>query len=319
LLDRIGTGFALVIAALLLLATRVEADRMTSPAELGQVDWLRHYDAAQRASAASGKPIFLLFQEVPGCATCVGFGNEVLSHPRLVEAIEDEFVPLAILNNVGGHDREVLGRFGEPAWNNPVVRFVYAKGDDLLPRRDRVWAEGAITGRMVDALEAAGRPVPRYLVALRDELAPSRIERATLSMACYWVGEACLGGIDGLLSSRAGHLGGREVVEVRFDPARVSYGQLVQQAFRNGCADGVFAHDDTQLRIARTIYPSSAKPAPGVARDAGPRDQLYHLKRNVPLAALEATPAERLRLNHAAWKKQDPTPLLSPRQRSALE
>ncbi|MCR9098025.1 MAG: thioredoxin family protein [bacterium] len=318
MLDRIGIGFALVIAGLLFVATRVDAERSATPAELGEVAWLRNYDEAARSSADSGKPVFLLFQEVPGCATCVNFGGEVLSHPRLVEAIEDEFVPLAILNNVGGHDREVLRRFGEPAWNNPVVRFVDARGNDLLPRRDRVWTDEAVATRMIDALEASGRAVPRYVASLRDELAPARIERATLSMACYWVGEACLGGIDGLLSSRAGHLGGREVVEVRFDPTRVSYAQLLRKAFRNGCADGVFAHDDAQLAIAKAIYPGTARRAPGIARDASDRDQLFHLKRFPALAALEATPAERLRLNHAAWKKQDPTPLLSPRQREAL-
>lgn len=319
MLDRIGIGFAVAIAALLFAATRVDAERATAPAELGRVNWIRSWDEAKRASADTDKPIFLLFQEVPGCATCVGFGNEVLRHPRLLEAIEDEFVPLAILNNAGGHDREVLRQFGEPAWNNPVVRFVDAQGQDLIPRRDRVWTRAAITQRMIGALEAAGRPVPRYLTSLRSELAPRRIERATLSMACYWAGEACLGGIDGLLSSRTGSLGGREVVEVRFDPTRLRYGELVQQAFRNGCADGVFAHDEVQLRIARAVYPQSAKPAPGVARDARSRDQLFHLKRFPALAALESTPAERLRLNHAAWKEQDPTPLLSPRQRKALD
>ena len=318
MLDRIGIGFALLVAGLLVAATQVDAERGDAPAELGRVDWLRNYEEAIRESRETGKPIFLLFQEVPGCATCVHFGDEVLSHPRLVEAIEDEFVPLAILNNVGGHDREILRRFGEPAWNNPVVRFVKTDGTDLIRRRDRIWTDEAITTRMIAALEASGRVVPRYLASLRDELAPARIERATLSMACYWVGEACLGGIDGLLSSRTGYLGGREVVEVRFDPARVSYAHLLQQAFRNGCASGAFAHDDTQLAIAKTIYPETARSAPGVARDASPRDQLFHLKRFPALAALEATPAERLRLNHSAWKNQDPTPHLSPRQKKSL-
>lgn len=34
--------------------------------ELGLVRWGRDLDAAQRNSATSGKPILLLFQEVPG-------------------------------------------------------------------------------------------------------------------------------------------------------------------------------------------------------------------------------------------------------------
>ena len=44
---------------------------------------------------------------------------------------------------------------------------------------------------MIQALEAAKRPVPAYLTALKLELAPRKIERATLAMSCYWEGEAC--------------------------------------------------------------------------------------------------------------------------------
>ncbi len=36
------------------------------PVELGQVDWKTDHDAAFAASAKSGKPVFFLFQEVPG-------------------------------------------------------------------------------------------------------------------------------------------------------------------------------------------------------------------------------------------------------------
>ena len=61
---------------MLFVATQVDAERSASPTELGRVDWLRNYDEAAEASRASGKPIFLLFQEVPGCATCVNFGDE---------------------------------------------------------------------------------------------------------------------------------------------------------------------------------------------------------------------------------------------------
>ncbi|MCW8131345.1 MAG: hypothetical protein KIS92_13430 [Planctomycetota bacterium] len=36
------------------------------PEELGQVAWLRDYADAQKAAKASGKPILILFMEVPG-------------------------------------------------------------------------------------------------------------------------------------------------------------------------------------------------------------------------------------------------------------
>jgi hypothetical protein len=36
------------------------------PVELGAVQWSRDYDAGLEAVKESGKPMFLLFQEVPG-------------------------------------------------------------------------------------------------------------------------------------------------------------------------------------------------------------------------------------------------------------
>lgn len=39
---------------------------LNQPEELGQVAWGRDLDAAKAKSAQTGKPILLLFQEVPG-------------------------------------------------------------------------------------------------------------------------------------------------------------------------------------------------------------------------------------------------------------
>ena len=36
------------------------------PVEIGTVQWLRDYDLAIAESKKSGKPVFALFQEVPG-------------------------------------------------------------------------------------------------------------------------------------------------------------------------------------------------------------------------------------------------------------
>ena len=52
--------------------------------------WGRDLDAALASSAKSGKPVFALFQEIPGCAGCKQFGRDVLSNPLLVEAIQGE-------------------------------------------------------------------------------------------------------------------------------------------------------------------------------------------------------------------------------------
>lgn len=79
------------------------------PKELGKVSWYRDYEEAIAESERTGKPVFLLFQEVPGCSNCIHFGHDLLSYPLFVEAIENEFVPLAIYNNVGGADKVIIG------------------------------------------------------------------------------------------------------------------------------------------------------------------------------------------------------------------
>ncbi len=149
-----------------LLVTFLAPVASAGPRELGTVAWERSLEAGLTEAARSGRPVFLLFQEVPGCATCVGFGETVLSDPLMVEAIETEFVPVAIYNNRPGDDARVLKRFGEPPFNNPVVRFVDAEGRDLVPREPRVWSKRGIAARMGEALRAAGRPVPPYLALL---------------------------------------------------------------------------------------------------------------------------------------------------------
>ena len=97
-----------------------------SPVELGDVRWGRDFDAALRQAEAKGKPVFLLFQEVPGCATCRNYGQNVLTHPLIVEAIEELFVPVAIYNNKDGKDAAVLKRYREPKCylSKAVYRYV---------------------------------------------------------------------------------------------------------------------------------------------------------------------------------------------------
>ena len=52
--------------------------------ELGDVHWLRSFDEAQTRSKKEGKSILILFQEIPGCATCRNYGSDVLTHPLIV-------------------------------------------------------------------------------------------------------------------------------------------------------------------------------------------------------------------------------------------
>jgi Thioredoxin-like len=131
--------------------------------EVGKVAWARDFDAAQGVAKLSGKPMLVLFQEVPGCKGCQRFGRQVMSDPGIVKAIQENFTAVLVCNNHPGKDAEVLKRFGEPSWNYQVVRFLTADGRDLIPREDQVWTVPALSARMAKALEAAGRPVPAEL------------------------------------------------------------------------------------------------------------------------------------------------------------
>lgn len=87
--------------------------------------------------------------------------------------------------------------------------------------------------------------------------APAHVERAVFAGGCFWGMEAVFGALDGVVSSVPGYAGGNattahyelvstgmtghaESVEVTFDPARISYRQLLEVFF-------TVAHDPTEL------------------------------------------------------------------------
>ncbi|MEO5987768.1 MAG: VPGUxxT family thioredoxin-like (seleno)protein, type 2 [Candidatus Eisenbacteria bacterium] len=268
------------------LATSVAA--ADAPRELGDVHWQDRLEPALAESKRTGHPVLVLFQEIPGCATCTGFGDGPLSHPILVEAIETEFVPLAIHNNRSGIDAAVLARFQEPAWNNPVMRFINAEGRDVIPRRGGVYGTDEVAARLVAALVTAKRPVPQYLRLVSEELNRG-VATVTLGMHCFWDGQASLGGIDGVTRTRAVYAQGGEAVEVTYDPARVAPAALAKAA------------DARVLGAGRTtLAPES--------------DQKRHLRFST-LRYLPLTPAQAARVDAALSAGTDATQWLSPRQR----
>ena len=126
------------------------------------------------------------------------------------------------------------------------------------------------------------------LVPLRAEEAPkpteetAMIELATFGAGCFWCVEAVFEELDGVLDVRSGYAGGAlekptykqicrgdtghaEVVQITFDPEKVSYGKLLEIFWmshdpttlnRQGADVGtqyrsvIFYHDDEQKQIA---------------------------------------------------------------------
>lgn len=92
-----------------------------------------------------------------------------MTHPIIVDAVENSFIPLLIHNNQGGRDAKLLKKYGEPAWNYQVIRFLTKEGKDIIPRKGRVNTINALAARMVKALEKAKRPVPPALRRLLNK------------------------------------------------------------------------------------------------------------------------------------------------------
>lgn len=255
--------------------------------ELGRVAWIREADEARALARRSGKPIFVQFDEVPGCHTVQSYGREVLSDPVVLEALHHLTVPLLVRNNVdGGWERELLDRFGEPSWNNPVSRLVDADLEPLGPRQT-----GLQTADVLGSIRSAlGDQAPPWLVLLADERSGVELSEATFATACFWDGEADLGALDGIVATETGFQGGREVVRVTYRADRISGSDLQTHARREG-----------------------HRPAdPGSFRSSA-KDDRYHLKHS-PWAKVPMSPAQQSKVNAAIRDGKDPRPWLTPAQ-----
>ena len=286
---------------------------IAQPRELGRIEWMRGFDIAARRAKREGKPLLVLFQEVPGCHTCVTYGDEVLSHPLIIDAAQTLFIPVAVYNNIKGDDERTLTSFKEPAWNNPVVRVMT---HDRKPLADRVTGDYSVLGMasaMAEALGKLNRTVPDYLGLLVEELGAAKrgTERATFVMHCFWEGEGALGNVPGVVSTMAGFMGKDEIVEVLFDPKAVSFDALFGKARSMKCADKVFARTDAQLAAARGELGDKAIRSNADARPD--KDPKYYLAqttfRHVPMTELQA-----MRINAALPANKDPKRYLSPGQ-----
>lgn len=279
--------------------------------ELGKVKWLRNLDQAKKEAAQKKLPIFLLFQEVPGCATCRNFGNDVLSHPLIVEAIQTYFVPLAIYNNKGGHDAEVLNLYKEPAWNNPVFRFIDETGKDILPRHSGQYSGASVVKAINTALTKSNRLIPGYLSLLETEL-NAHTDELYLEMYCFWSGEKNIGSQPGVVYTEPGYSNGKEVVKVVFDQNLTSADKIVASARKSGNADAIHEKSGHKTKAGDDI---KSLPLKNYSID---KDLHYYLKNSV-YANLPLTPMQATKINSAIGSGTNPSIYLSPLQLKMLE
>jgi len=276
-----------------LLATSLSSQEISfnQHEELGDVHWYRDYNEAISLSKKESKPILILFQEVPGCATCRNYGNDVLTHPLLVDAIESEFIPLCIFNNKGGSDRKILDQFNEPSWNNPVVRIINSEGKDIIKRVSGNYNQASLVTAINTAITESGSLIPQYLILLEKELT-SQHEECFLSMYCFWTGEKEIANIPGVIETQAGFMEGREVVKVTYDKYSTNPKKIKKTASKKSSGDELFLKE-TNYRV-----------------DSESKYYLQHsLLKHIPM-----TSTQEMHVNRSLALREDATQYLSPSQ-----
>lgn len=287
-----------LLVVLYLIPQNNNAQQRTNPLnqdqELGKVSWYRDYGEAMAASIKEKKPVLILFQEVPGCATCRNYGHNVLSNPLMTEAIENEFIPLAIFNNKKGKDLKILKKYKEPTWNNPVVRIVNEKGDNLVKRVASDYSVKGLYNAMIKALKAEKKTIPEYVKILGEEIKinfnATSLKETHYKMYCFWTGEKQLGAQDGVLITQAGFMDG-EVVKVKYDDSKITKVELNN-----------FAKANKMQPISNNTYFTWAK-----------KDEDYYLQHS-QLIYLPLSRVQKTKVNSALGNGQSPLPFLSPKQ-----
>lgn len=263
--------------------------------ELGKVTWLRDYDEALAESKTTNKPVLLFFQEIPGCSTCVNYGRGVLSHPLMVELIENEFVPLAIYNNKPGKDVEILQMYNEPSWNNPVTHFIDSNGVDIVPKLSNNYHPLGMYNKIIEVLTALGREIPQYGELLGSDLKIKYgyAKTTIYETPCFWSGETSLAQHPAVLSTEAGWIGHKEVVKIYFDDTIASLSDLnafakAQGFYMTDKHDNYRIDENPQFYLKKTDY------------------------RYLPLSAVQRT-----KINYAIPYKANPESFLSPKQKES--
>lgn len=260
--------------------------------ELGKVSWHRNYKDALQKSKETGKPVLLFFQEIPGCATCVNYGRNVLSHPLMVDLIENEFIPLAIYNNRPCSDAEILKLYNEPSWNNPVARFVDETGKDIIPKLEDNYEPVSMLFKIKETLANKNIKEPKYINLLEKDinLLFGYTKTKIYETPCFWSGETSLAQQKSVISTEAGFVDSKEVVKIVYDPTISTEKELDEYANQQGFY---------------TIESST-----GFRTDKDPQ---YYLKQTA-FRYLPLSPAQRTKINQAIPYGENVEQYLSPTQ-----
>lgn len=141
---------------------------------------------------------------------------------------------------------------------------------------------------------ALGAPVPAAAQAQPKPAAKTATAKATFAGGCFWCMEEAYDPVPGVISTVSGYMGGKtrnptyeqvsggrtghaEIVQVEYDPSKVSYAKLLEVFWRNVdptqkdaqfCDHGsqyrtaIFFHDDEQKKLAEASKAALRKSKP---------------------------------------------------------
>jgi methionine-S-sulfoxide reductase len=146
-----------------------------------------------------------------------------------------------------------------------------------------------------------------FLLALAGSTNAAPLQKATFAAGCFWCAEAAFEDLPGVVNVISGYTGGtsrnptyervslgigghRETVQVTFDPAKITYGQLLDIFWRNidpedpagqFCDRGqqylaaIYWHDASQRALAELSLRNAKKRFRSVATDVLPAGPFY--------------------------------------------
>lgn len=121
-----------------------------------------------------------------------------------------------------------------------------------------------------------------------------KTERVALCQYCFWTGELKIGAIEGVMTTEAGFIGGREVTLVTYDPKATTLEKILKQAKADGVATAIYLDDTSKIEGSKKIR--SYRPAPA-------HDQKKQIQ-GTSFAKLKLTPEQATKVN--AFARTDP-------------
>ncbi|MEK6574738.1 MAG: peptide-methionine (S)-S-oxide reductase [Chloroflexota bacterium] len=114
-----------------------------------------------------------------------------------------------------------------------------------------------------------------------------RTQLATFAAGCFWGAEESYRTLDGVISTRVGYMEGAEVVQVKYDPAQISYPQLLDVFWTTHDPtvpnpgglerSAIFYHDaEQQAAVEKSKLAAQSKLSKSIATEIAPASA-FHL------------------------------------------